>query len=70
VDKLELAMPRHLTRSQIEIALNLVRPIEQFLGAASEGCVAWLEIRRSDDLFQLWRFDVCDDGSEDFVDLY
>jgi hypothetical protein len=63
-------MPRHLTSEQIDSALSRDQPVEQFLGPSGEGAVAWLEIRPTRDGFQLWRFEVLDDGHVDFLDLY
>jgi hypothetical protein len=63
-------MPRYLTSAQIESAMGREKPVEQFLGSSGEGSIAWLEIRPALDGFQLWRFEVMDGGTEDFVDLY
>jgi hypothetical protein len=64
-------MPRYLVADQIGSALRLGKSVEQFLGGSADGLViSWIEIRPKADGFQLWHFEVCDDGHEEFLDLY
>lgn len=64
-------MPRHLSVDQIESALSRGKPVEQFLGGSQDGTtISWVKICHKADRFQLWHFEVCDDGHEEFLDLY
>jgi len=63
-------MPRYLTLSQIESALNREKSVEQFLGSSEGECIAWLEMRPSTEGVELWHYEVFDDGDENAADLY
>ena len=64
-------MPRYLVADQMESALRRGKSVEQFLGGSSDGIViSWIVICPKDDEFQLWHFEVCDDGHEECLDLY
>ncbi len=64
-------MPRHLVADQIGAALRRGKSVEQFLGGSADGTViSWIEICPKADEFQLWHFEVCDDGHDEFLDLY
>ena len=67
---LKIAMPRHLTQSQIESALKRNKSVECFLGATAEGQISWLSLTPNFGAYELWRFDAFDDGSEDYLDVY
>lgn len=63
-------MPRHLTIDQIQSAIGRGKSVEQFLGISDKGIVSWLELRPSSDGIELWHFEVFNNGSLDYLDLY
>jgi hypothetical protein len=63
-------MPRHLTTEQIDFALRQGKSVEQLLERPAPDQLAWLELRPKSDAIELWRYEVFDDGCEEFVDLY
>ncbi|MDP0489421.1 MAG: hypothetical protein Q7Q71_00035 [Verrucomicrobiota bacterium JB023] len=63
-------MPRYLTFSQIKTALNRGKSVEFFLGSTCEGQISWLSLTPKQGLVELWRFDVFDDGADDYLDVY
>ena len=63
-------MPRHLSRDQIDSALNRGKSVEQLLERPAPEQLAWIELRPVSGAVELWRFEVFDDGSPEFLDLY
>ena len=63
-------MPRHLTTDQIDSALNRGKSVEQLLERPAPDQLAWVELRPVSGAVELWRYDVFDDGSDEFLDLY
>jgi hypothetical protein len=63
-------MPRYLTPDQIESALKRGKSVEQLLERPAHDQIAWLELRPVANGVELWRYDVFDDGSEEFLDVY
>ncbi len=63
-------MPRHLTRDQIVSAINRDKSVEQLLQRPAPDILAWIELRPVSGSVELWRYEVYDDGSEEFLDLY
>ncbi len=64
---------RHLTESNIESALHRGRYVEQLLSPTTLNDAAvlrWLELRTTDDRFTLTLYEVFDDGSENYLDVY
>jgi hypothetical protein len=63
-------MPRHLTTDQIDSALQRGKSVEQLLERPAPDQIAWVELRPVSEGVELWRYDVFDDGSDEFFDLY
>lgn len=63
-------MPRHLTRDQIVSAINPGKSVEQLLQRPVPDQLAWIELRPVSGAVELWSYEVFDDGSEEFLDLY
>lgn len=64
---------RHLTHSQIQSALSRGRHVEQLLSpTAINGVTAlrWIDLHLSNDQFAIVLYEVFDDGSEDYLDIY
>lgn len=66
-------MTRYLVLPFVRTALNLGKPVEQFLGGFSANghpAVRWIELRPESDEIVLSLYEVYDEGSEDWLDLY
>jgi len=63
-------MPRYLTPDQIESALKRGKSVEQLLERPAPDRISWLQLRPVTDGVELWRYDVFDDGNEEFLDVY
>ena len=63
-------MPRYLTPDQIESALKRGKSVEQLLERPAPDQISWLQLRPVSDGVELWRYDVFDEGSEEFLDVY
>lgn len=63
-------MSRHLTKDQIVSAINRGKSVEQLLQRPAPDQLAWIELRPVSGGVELWRYEVFDDGSEEFLDLY
>ena len=63
-------MPRHLTSDQIISAINRGKSVEQLLQRPAPDQLAWIELRPVSGGVELWRYEVFDDGSEEFLDVY
>jgi hypothetical protein len=64
---------RHLTESNIHSALQRGRCVEQLIGPGKVNdatILRWLELRAEDGQFRLTLYEVFDDGSEDYLDIY
>ena len=64
---------RHLTESNIQSALQRGRYVEQLISPTrtdNATILRWLELRSTDDRFTLTLYEVFDDGSEDYLDVY
>lgn len=63
-------MPRHLTIDQIVSAIERGKSVEQLLPRPAPDQLAWIELRPVFGGVELWRYEVFDDGSEEFLDVY
>ena len=66
-------MTRHLIEPHLRSALDRGKSVEQFLGGSvweGEPVVRWIEIRQDSDEFVLSFYQVYDEGSEEWLDLY
>ena len=63
-------MPRHLTSDQIISAINRGKSVEQLLQRPAPDQLTWIEFRPASGGIELWRYEVFDDGSEEFLDVY
>ena len=63
-------MSRHLTRDQIDSALKRGKSVEQLLDRPSADKLAWIELRPVAEAVEIWRYEVFDDGCEEYFDLY
>lgn len=64
---------RHLTESNLQSALQQGRSVEQFISPSrinAATILRWLELRGTDHRFTLTLYEVFDDGSEDYLDIY
>lgn len=64
---------RFLTEDQIYTALHQGRFVEQFIGPTkinNTTVLRWLDLRQKDNNFNLTLYEVFDDGSDDFLDIY
>ena len=64
---------RYLTESNIQSALQRGCYVEQLISPTTINdavVLRWLELRATDDRFTLTLYEVFDDGSEDFLDVY
>ncbi len=64
---------RHLTEPNLQSALQRGRYVEQFISPTitdNATILRWLELRSTDDRFTLTLYEVFDDGSEDYLDVY
>jgi hypothetical protein len=63
-------MPRYLTQDQIQSALKRGKCVEQLLERPAPDRISWLQLRPGEDGVELWRYEVFDDGSAEFLDVY
>jgi hypothetical protein len=63
-------MPRYLTPDQIESAIRRGKCVEQLLERPAADQLSWIQLRPVDKGVELWRYEVFDEGSEEFLDAY
>ena len=64
---------RYLTRSQIQSALSRGRHVEQLLSPTTINgatVLRWIDLHPANDQFAITLYEVFDDGSEDYLDIY
>jgi len=64
---------RYLTRSQIQSALSRGRHVEQLLSPTTINgatVLRWIDLHPANDQFAIRLYEVFDDGSEDYLDIY
>ena len=63
---------RHLPATDIQSTLRRGKSVEQFMGRspANPNYIRHIELRPSSDLVEVWVYDVEDQGSEEWLDLY